>query len=278
MRISRYLNYLKKSGSPYWYFRKYLFILKNFPEFVRRRKYASSLKDSVPAGCASSLKKNCYTMFEGNFNDKFELITYCRALQQSNSTGEVLDGGKSVFLRTLMDTGDVHKHPKILKFVSDDFFKNVASAYIGEEAVLTEVKVIESFPSHQEATHSQLWHLDGDDTSMVAYFLYCSDVDSESGPFVLAERSRMGRMLAPRFFRRYGFNDAQFRNYCPDDGIKNIVGPMGTLFATDPTNVYHFGSRCKKRPRLVLTFRYQSFSGLYPLRFSPEFWSLSAAA
>ena len=174
------------------------------------------------------------------------------------------------FWSVIVGSGKVDQHPDLLEFVRDDYFKNLATLYIGEAAVLTDVSLTRSFSTGKKPNHSQLWHLDADDTKILVFYLYCVDVDESAGPFVLAPRNSIRKNWLPRVFRKHGYSDSDFSSRFRPSEITAVVGRTGTLFACDTVNTYHYGSRCvSPKSRLALSFRYSSFSGLYPVREVP---------
>ena len=165
----------------------------------------------------------------------------------------------------LVNRDNVGEHKPVIEFASQATLKDMASAYLGEEAVLSDIALMKSFPTGREIKHSQLWHLDADDHKLVLFYVYCRDVDEETGPFVLARKSGMKRNFMPRFLRKYGFTDSELRQQCSRTLIVSVVGREGTVFA-DTAQAYHHGSRCLSKTRLALSIRYTTFSGLYPVQ------------
>jgi hypothetical protein len=143
-------------------------------------------------------------------------------------------------------------------------YMSLASGYLGQEASLSNLTLIKSYPIDKSPTHSQLWHLDADDSKLVVFYLYVSDVDKNCGPFELIPKKAMKNVFVPRFFRKYGLLDEEIRKYTCDFFPVLLTGPSGTMFACDTAKTYHRGSRCESSIRLALTFRYQTFTGLYP--------------
>ena len=96
------------------------------------------------------------------------------------------------------------------------------------------------------------------------------DVDEGAGPFVLTPRNGIRKSWLPRLFRKHGYTDSDFISRFRPAEINMVFGRVGTLFACDTVNSYHYGSRCiSPKSRLALSFRYSSFSDLYPVREAP---------
>ena len=67
----------------------------------------------------------------------------------------------------------------------------------------------------------------------------------------------------PKFLRRYGYTDELFFNKYANKNDEIIITGSKTEFVCDTANVYHCGSFCKSKSRLVLAFRYTSSYPLY---------------
>lgn len=256
--------------SPYYYLRKYLFVAFNFGVFrARRTKYLELKKQANPAALniVKSFERTGWSPLQFDPTRLGRVVKLCQSIERDYRLAVHGGGAASVkdFWSVIVNSQNINRHPTLLEFVRDDYFRNLATLYIGEEAVLADVSLTTSFPTNKPPNHSQLWHVDADDTKILIFYVYCSDVDDDSGPFVLASRNGVQRRLVPRFLRKHGYTDADFnRNYQPVD-VRPVTGGIGTLFACDTVNTYHYGSRCKSKSRLALSFRYTSFSGLYPV-------------
>jgi hypothetical protein len=258
--------------SPYYYFRKYFHVLSNFKTFTSKKKKYFELKEHENPSSRQAVQafnSVGWTFLSFDSNRIERIVESCNEIAERylrENAGKVEPAARKDFWSIILNSESVKRHPDIFDFARDDYFRNLATLYLGQEATLADVSLIKSFPNNKDANHSQLWHQDADDTKILIFYVYCSDVDSESGPFVLAARNSVRKRLIPRVLRKHGFSDADFdRRYGPAD-IQTVTGKKGTLFACDTVNTFHFGSRCDSKERLALTFRYTSFSGLYPVK------------
>lgn len=261
--LRRLKNYIYRGHSPYYYLRKYLFILGNWGEY-RRRKRISRLSDSSNVDLVNK-DGWCKIKLDPEWTNR--IVSYCCQIEREKDPNDIPPDaapGKD-FWRLLIDSGNVRDHPEIIRFASQNILKTLASAYLDEEAVLSGVTLMKSYPTGRKTKHSQLWHLDGDDSKILLFYLYCRDVDEESGPFTLISKRQMKPMLRPRFLRKYGYTDDEMKAFCQPNAITPIVGGAGTAFGCDTARTYHQGSRCETKTRLALGIRYTTFSGLYPV-------------
>lgn len=257
-------KYLYRGHSPYYYIRKHLFNLTNWREHQFRKQISPA---NVDRQAIDKLKREGWCPVDLPAQAVQQAADYCRRLENEkypSDTPPDQTAGKD-FWRLLIDRKNLPEHPQIIQFASADEFKNIASAYLGEEAVLADISLMKSYPTGRTAKHSQLWHLDAADSAMVLFYLYCRDVDENAGPFTLIRKDQMKPFLRPRGLRKHGYTDEEIMQMCPPSAVVAVNGPAGTMFACDTAQTYHQGSRCKTNTRLALAIRYTTFSGLYPV-------------
>jgi hypothetical protein len=258
MRILEQILY--RGFSPYYFARKFLYNLRNFSDHSKRKKYSALVDESALA----AIRHDGWHFMNSDRTDIAMAVDYCRNLEERlyPSSNPPQTKAAKDFWTLLVDRSNIKEHPTLIAFGSQAVFKDMASVYLGEEAVLSEITLMKSFATHKAAKHSQLWHLDGDDDKLLLFYVYCRDVDDEAGPFMLIPKSRQPPNFLPRFFRKYGNSDADVN---ADSSAVAVVGDAGTVFACDTATTYHCGSRCKSKTRLALSIRYTTRSGLYPV-------------
>ncbi len=257
-------NYFYRGHSPYYYLRKHFFILNHWREYQRRRRNVPKLPD-----CSKIERLNKEGWCDVQLDPAWvkRIAAYCCEVERDKDPNDTppKEGPGKDFWRLLIESDGVYEYPEIVRFASQDALKDLASAYLGEEAVLSDVALMKSYPTGRMTKHSQLWHLDGGDSRILLFYVYCRDVDEKSGPFTIIRKSGMKPMHRPRFLRKYGYTDAQIQELCQPGSVIPITGPAGTVFGCDPAQTYHQGSRCETKTRLALGIRYTTFSGLYPI-------------
>jgi len=257
-------RFVYKGFSPYYYARKTLYNLSNRTDYRRRKSYRAS---ADPAAI-EAIRAEGWTKPAMDLENVGKAVAYCRELEAKTwpqDTPPEAGQGKD-FWTLIVNRSNVNEHPVLIEFASQPAFKNLASAYLGEEAVLSDIALMKSFPTHRQAKHSQLWHLDADDDRLLLFYVYCSDVDDGAGPFMLIPKSRQTPIYLPRFLRKYGYTDAEIKARSKPQSVVSVVGPAGTVFACDTATTYHCGSRCEDKTRLALSIRYTTRSGLYPVQ------------
>lgn len=121
-----------------------------------------------------------------------------------------------------------------------------------------------------EAIQSQRWHGDPEDKIMCKVFLYLTDVDEGSGPFMYVLGTQYGGRWRHLFHdqppRGMRAPDRPINEFVPESDMKLCTGKAGTIIFCD-TSGYHRGGYATKRERIMLTLGYCSKASVYPLRF-----------
>jgi len=186
-----------------------------------------------------------------------------------------LVGGKKYLLNL-----DLTKAPKTEVQIMYNFFcrpeiESLASAYLGEKALMVELKILISpavaLPHHDG---SQLWHSDFDDVSNLKLFVFLEDVTEDSGPLEVLSKSLSGRLMKDWGYlwgkRGVSHNDAIVPSEHQHKSV-SLVGRAGSIAFVDSVQCLHRGSRNPKRTRKIL---YATFNTRSSFRFPPHHWIL----
>ena len=263
-----------RGGSPYYYARKYLEMCSNLREVAVRKRLASALNaGATPSDAAlvRRLRDHAFVTLDQPFDLTEELVAECRKRLASAET-EVhasATGSRSskFFWQSLLRDEDLTGDSMFIRYALQEHIVRCASMYLGEAPYLSDVSLQYSFDvKDADATHSQLWHKDFDDTRMFKVFVYCSDVrDEDDGPFHVADRQAVRGARSMPFLSTRRYDDERFFAFADRSRAQAVYGAAGTTFVCDTQRAFHYGSRCR-RPRLACWFTYQSFAGLYPVR------------
>ena len=256
MILTKISNVFLRGYSPYYYIRKYTEMFPNFFKDVEKKLYVRNEIQAIKKiGYATLKSKN---VILNKVFDRCVLIAKGHQIKFNKN-------GKS-FWNIICKNEDLMKFDEIKSYILSDYFKDIAQSYLNSKPVLASADLIISFPTQIPITHSQLWHLDADDTKICTFYLYCSDVDEGSGPFKLAPKNLSNKKFLPKWLRKYGYSDNYFHNFfCKKENIKVLTGNSKFEFVCDTANTYHCGSACSSNTRLVLAFRYVSECPLYEL-------------
>ena len=249
-------KFMLRGFSPYYYLKKYSCLIFKKKYKIVQKKYVEKE--------VRKLEKLGYTILKSNKSILDAALKKCIQLSNSYKIKKITEG--KTFWNFISENDDLMKYQEIKSYVTSKYFIDLASSYLNSKATLTNVNLIISYPNNAPYNHSQLWHLDADDTKICTFYLHCSDVDKDSGPFKLAPKNLSKRKMIPKWLRKYGYkNDYIYNVICNQDNVKELTGKSGFEFVCDTANTYHCGSKCKDKTRLVLSFRYVAETPLYDL-------------
>lgn len=116
-------------------------------------------------------------------------------------------------------------------------------------------------PPNTPPQQSQNWHRDPEDPRMIKMFLYCSDVDEESGPFIYILGSTLGNRFGSFFPQQPPegvYPDARaVESIIPKEAMHIMTGKQGTVLFCDTTGL-HRGGYATKRDRMMFTSFYSA--------------------
>ena len=109
---------------------------------------------------------------------------------------------------------------------------------------------------------SQLWHRDPEEKRMMKFFLYLSDVDTESGPFTYVKNSNYGATkygsLFPQVLPMGVYPDEKEVSIkIKKEDIITATGKAGTVIFCDTAGL-HRGGYAKSKERIMFTSFYPS--------------------
>ncbi len=145
-------------------------------------------------------------------------------------------------------------HPKIL---------NIANSYM---RMWTKLKYFDLatalvVPPNTPPQFSQNWHRDPEDPRMVKVFVYMSDVDLGSGPFIYVKGSTRGKKFGHLFPQKPpegSYPEAStLERSIPTSDITPMIGRKGTVLFCDTTGL-HKGGYATQRERTMFTCFYSA--------------------
>lgn len=203
----------------------------------------------------------------------------CEALKIFNGNFNTNKTGKN-YLKGI----NLSYYPNQIKlfnqFFTHPYFIENISNYLGEEPLLTELKILYSPPMKTKSfSGSQLFHSDYDDEKLVKVFLFLEDVGKENGPTEIIEKEQTKFILNKTNYK-WGTKREQFSSH--DDNLINVLkdkgkiislrGSKGSIFFIDTVNCLHRGSRNPDKGRKIL---YANFSTKTSFRNPPVNWIIN---
>lgn len=198
----------------------------------------------------------------GRFDETPAIVTDARrARERFDSSAPPAGKNKKRFLQNVLDASSLTLDSAVIRFALRTDVLAMVSRYLGVVPLLSTITVFHSDTTEGAPTSSQLYHCDGDDVTQVKVFVYCSDVDADSGPLTVLDANTTRTVQ-----ERTGY---QFRDRLSDDKVAltvgdarghAILGPAGTTAFVDTSRCFHFGSRVAPNapPRLVTMVQYQT--------------------
>lgn len=173
---------------------------------------------------------------------------------------------KDFWLRLLdedMDNGTLPLDNPFVDIALQPELLAIAGRAFGELPRLDYVLLTLSRDTGKQLSYSQLWHRDHDDTHVIKFFVYLTDVtDSDDGPFTFIPGPSSDRLG----FRLHSHqSDAEIASHIPASAITQMKAPRLSAFMVDTTRCLHMGSRVSPgHERLLYTATYLCIPRLFP--------------
>lgn len=177
------------------------------------------------------------------------------------------------FIKNLWDA-----HPTVdfdnpfFKLALEKKILGIVNEYMGMCAKFYYMTLNVTTPVEKDAipVQSQRWHRDPEDKKMCKIFLYMTDVDERSGPFIYTLGSQFGGKygnLFPQDPPRGSLPKEEILNYLiPRERVKSYEGRVGTLIFCDTVGI-HKGGYATENNRIMFTAGYCSQASAWPERY-----------
>jgi hypothetical protein len=181
----------------------------------------------------------------------------------------VYDPAHPVGVRYDFAEADLINHPDVQALMADPAIIAAAQAYLGTEPVVDVVAMWwnTAFSDRPDSEAAQYFHFDLDRIKWVKFFIYLTDVTSDSGPhYFIAKSHRTGGIPQALLAKGYArlTDDEVSAHFLPQDFIE-FAAPCGTILAED-TRGLHKGQNVRAGHRLVLQIQFSNslFGPPYP--------------
>jgi hypothetical protein len=148
---------------------------------------------------------------------------------------------------------DLHRHPVVSALMNDPVLVAIARDYLRCEPILDTCRIWASpaFGDGPSVEITQGFHYDASHPGFIKFFVYLTDVDSDSGPHCVVPTSHRPDLAGWKL--RFGprrISDGQIERAYPGM-TRELVGPRGTVIAED-TRAFHKGKPPRRGCRFVL--------------------------
>jgi hypothetical protein len=147
----------------------------------------------------------------------------------------------------------IHRHPAVAALMNDPVLVGTARDYLGFEPVLDTCLIWASpaFGDRRSSEVTQWFHYDTGHPRFIKFFVYLTDVDSDSGPHCVVPTTHRPDVVGWKL--RLGpsrISDEQIEAAYPGMA-RELPGPKGTVIAED-TRAFHKGKQPRRGCRFVL--------------------------
>jgi hypothetical protein len=150
----------------------------------------------------------------------------------------------------LFSVADLDPANPVLRYALSPEVLDAAQDYFGGRFLVDSVQVLYSWPTGDRLDASQYWHKDYGDNRSLHCMVYLNDVlDDGAGPFAFVDRNETRKIGHSLAIRR--IDDATFAKELGNSNFRRFLGKAGDVMFVDPSQCYHYGSRCET-PRLAL--------------------------
>ena len=145
----------------------------------------------------------------------------------------------------------------------DPVLEAIAAAYLGRPTLVSRVRMWWSFPARRVSDAAlvdaaqEKFHFDMNGWRTLKFFFYLTPVTAADGPHLAILGSHNRRSLRQQLSLTVGRPTDELEHFYGKDRFVTITGDAGTGFAEDPF-VFHAGSLCRERPRLILELEFDS--------------------
>jgi hypothetical protein len=184
-----------------------------------------------------------------------------RALAEADAIDAPRGKSQKRFLVNVLDASTLSLDSPVMRLALREDILAAVSRYLGVVPFLSAIAVFHSNTVEGDLISSQLYHCDGDDAAQIKIFVYCTDVDADSGPLTILDAASTSLVQRQtRYQYRMRLTDDQIHAVVGTAPEYPVLGPAGTSVFVDTSRCLHFGSRVSPGapPRLVTMVQYQT--------------------
>lgn len=189
--------------------------------------------------------------------------------ESRDTIATVYDPARPLGVRYDFAEADLINHPDVQALMADPAIIAAAQAYLGTEPVVDVVAMWwnTAFSDQPDSEAAQYFHFDLDRIKWVKFFIYLTDVTSDSGPhYFIAKSHRTGGIPTALLAKGYArLTDEEVSAHFDRRDFIEFAAPRGTILAED-TRGLHKGQNVRTGHRLVLQIQFSNslFGPPYP--------------
>ncbi len=217
----------------------------------------------------SDIEEKGYTIFDEKLPEDVcqRILDYSMEIpskvvgEQSDQTGVKYDPNNPIAPIYRFQEEDVLRHNDIKDIFYDVNFIRIAQEYLGCKPLNNSIIMWWSslYGKSASSRAAQLYHFDMDHPKFIKFFIYLTDVDTNSGPHCYVRGTHKNKPKSLAKDKRYSDSEIQ-QHYEPSEIIE-IDGSRGTVVAVDTSGI-HKGKLPIDRDRLIVQIEFtNSFFG-----------------
>lgn len=217
----------------------------------------------------SEIEKNGFYIFQTKLDaeickeiEKFSLQLDAKTIGDDSSINySKYDRAKTIASIYKYDSKDILKQEYIQSIFFDLNFIRIAQSYLGCKPLSNSILMWWSalYSKAASSKAAQLYHFDMDHPKFIKFFVYLTDVDTNSGPHCFIRGTHKDKPINLREDRR--FSETEIKNTFDENDIIEITGKKGTIVAVDTSGI-HKGKLPVNNDRLIVQLEYtNSFFG-----------------
>ena len=157
---------------------------------------------------------------------------------------------------------DLKKKSILKDFLTSKEVLSIVKSYLNPKHISINASFFISNPvetsEKKKYSDAQFFHWDNDFTKFLKFYVYLTDIDTDSGPHIFVEKSHKFKKKQHKLCRVFSDNDI-YSNY---EKIKEFHGKSGSAFFVDSYGL-HKGKSPKKKSRILLNIHFGSGKILY---------------
>ena len=157
---------------------------------------------------------------------------------------------------------DLKKKSILKDFLTSKEVLSIVKNYLNPKHISINASFFISNPvetsEKKKYSDAQFFHWDNDFTKFLKFYVYLTDIDTDSGPHIFVEKSHKFKKKQHKLCRVFNDNDI-YQNY---EKIKEFHGKSGSAFFVDSYGL-HKGKSPKKKSRILLNIHFGSGKILY---------------
>lgn len=177
------------------------------------------------------------------------------SLDHGSTVPTLFDRANPQTVRHEISSKELFANAIIQQLATDPFLFGIAQEYLGFNPVLDVLAAWWSAPgdSALQSRAAQLYHFDMDRFKFIKFFVYLTDVDTNTGPHCYVRGSHLRK--PPKLLRDERISDQEIAAHYRFEDLVELTGPTGTVLAVD-TRGFHKGKPLIARDRLILQIQF----------------------